>query len=93
MVIGWCWCRWKMVIGDLEVTRRQLCCCHSFIVTANVSFISKVRVTGGPGEIVLLSLNYFERQCVIHFKSEGHWWVFCCLPVVSASLGGCGSSS
>ena len=32
-----------MVIGDVEVTRRQLCCCHSFLFPAGVSFISKVR--------------------------------------------------
>ena len=38
----------EMVIGDFEVTRRQLCCCYSLIFTANVSFISKVRVTVYP---------------------------------------------
>ena len=32
-----------MVIGDVEVIRRQLCCCHSFMFPASVSFISKVR--------------------------------------------------
>ena len=63
-----------MVIGDLEVTRRQLCCCHSFSFPAKVRFISELRVTGGPGGIVLLSFIYFQRQCVIPFKSEGHWW-------------------
>ena len=103
-----------MVIGDVEVTRRQLscchsfmfrasvsfiskargglCCCHPFIINVNVSFMSKVRVTGGPEEIVLLSLNCFQHQCVIHFKRVGHRWVFWCLPVFSACLGGCGSS-
>ena len=86
-----------MVISDLEVTRTQLCCCHSFlfpasvwfiskvraelcccrsfiyyqIINVNVSFISKVRVTGGPGGIVLLSFIPVPRQRVFHFKSEG----------------------
>ena len=32
-----------MVTGDVEVTRKQLCRCHSFIFPASVSFISKVR--------------------------------------------------
>ena len=32
-----------MVISDVEVTRRQLCCCHLFMFPASVSFISKER--------------------------------------------------
>ena len=32
-----------MVIGDVEVTLMQLCCCHSFMFPASVCFISKVR--------------------------------------------------
>ena len=32
----------------------ELCCCHSFVCNVNVLLISKVRVAGGPGEIVLL---------------------------------------
>ena len=31
------------MIGNVEVTRSQLCCCHSFMLPASVSFISKVR--------------------------------------------------
>ena len=37
----------------------ELCCCHSFIVNVNVSFISKVKVTGGLGGIVLLSVKCY----------------------------------
>ena len=53
----------------------ELCCSHSFIFNVNMSFISTVRVAGGPGGMVLLPVNYFQRQCVIHFKSDGH----CCM--------------
>ena len=108
MVIGWRRCTSKMVIGDVEVTRRQLCCCqsflfpasvsfiskvrgewccyHSFIITVNVSFISKVRVTGGCGVIELFSVNCFQHQSVIPFKTVGHRWFLWCLPVFGAWL-------
>ena len=33
----------------ISKVRGELCCCHSFVFHVNVSFISKVRVTGGPG--------------------------------------------
>ena len=49
--------------------------------------------TGGPVGIVLLSVNCFQHRCVIPFKRLGHRWVFWCLPVFNACLGGCGSSS
>ena len=50
---------WEMVIGDLEVTHRQLCCCHSFIFTANVSFILEVRVTGPLGGNCVVVIHLF----------------------------------
>ena len=43
-----------------------LCCCHSFFFNFNVSFVSKMRVTGGPGGVVSLLVNCFQGQCVIH---------------------------
>ena len=59
-----------MVIGDVEVTRRQLCCCHSFV------FRQRVFHFKSEGGSVLLSfislLSNYQHQCVVHFKSEGH---------------------
>ena len=37
----------------------ELCCCHSYILNANMSLLSKLRVTGGLGEILLLSVKCF----------------------------------
>ena len=59
-----------MVIGDVEVTRRQLCCCHSFL------FRQRVFHFNTEGASVLLSfislLSNYQHQFVVHFKSEGH---------------------
>ena len=53
-----------MVIGDLEVTQKQLCCCHLFLFTAKVYFISEVRVTSWPWEnCVLVIHSYSTSMC------------------------------
>ena len=57
-----------MVIGDLQVTRRELCCCHSFIFTANVSFISEVRVTGGRGGNCVVVIHFFSLSMCHSFQ-------------------------
>ena len=61
----------------------ESCCWHSFILNVNVSFVSKVGVTGGLGGDCLATIIYLQRQCVIHFKSEGHRWAWGDCVVVS----------
>ena len=60
-------------------------------MSCGASAIRYFLLAEGMGGSVLLS--FINCQRVIHLKREGQRWVIFCLPVVSASLYGCGSSS
>ena len=66
-----------MVIGDLEVTRRQMCCCHSFLFPVSVSFISKVR-----GEVCTCGSLVAKCKC----EGGAHLGLSCALRCLCACL-------
>ena len=46
----------------------ELYCCHSFIFNANVSFISKVRATGGLGMNRVVVIHLFSMSMCHSFQ-------------------------
>ena len=67
-MIGWCRCRWEMVIGDFRGWPEATVLLSFTFLAANMSFIAEVRVTGGLGGNCVVFIDFFSMSICHSFQ-------------------------